>query len=69
MFMDLALNQEYAKEVAENVVLFQLLDAGIADMEEGKELFLDEAFERVSELRYQRRNARIQNSTNSGSSL
>lgn len=39
--------------------LLRMLDRGIDDMEAGRELSLDEAFEKVTELRDIRRNARI----------
>lgn len=36
-----------------------LLDRGIDDMEAGRELSLDDAFKKISELRDARRNARL----------
>lgn len=38
--------------------LLQMLDRGIDDMEMGRELPLDEAFQKITELRDIRRNAR-----------
>lgn len=38
--------------------LLQMLDRGIDDMEAGRELPLDEAFQKITELRDKRRNAR-----------
>ena len=38
--------------------LYQMLDAGIKDMESGRELLLEEAFDKISELRAQRRELR-----------
>ena len=39
--------------------LFRMLDRGIDDMEAGRELPLDEAFEMVTKLREARRNERM----------
>ena len=38
--------------------LLQILDRGIDDMEAGRELPLDEAFQKITDLRDIRRNAR-----------
>ena len=38
--------------------LMRMLDRGIDDMEAGRELPLDEAFQKITELRDKRRNAR-----------
>lgn len=38
--------------------LYRTLDRGIDDMEAGRELPLDEAFDKITELRNVRRNAR-----------
>lgn len=38
--------------------LMRMLDRGIDEMEAGKELPLDEAFQKISELRNRKRNAR-----------
>ena len=40
--------------------LLQILDRGIDDMEAGRELPLDEAFQKITDLRDIRRNARAQ---------
>ena len=42
----------------DNEQLLRMLDRGIDDMEAGRELPLDEAFEKITELRNMRRNAR-----------
>lgn len=39
--------------------LFQMLDSGICDMEAGRELPLADAFQKVTELREDRRNAKL----------
>lgn len=39
--------------------LFQMLDSGIADMKAGRELPLADAFQRITELREQRRIAEL----------
>lgn len=44
---------------SKDTYLFQMLDNGICDMEAGKELPLADAFQKVSELREYRRNARL----------
>ena len=43
----------------ENEHFLRMLDRGIDDMEAGRELPLDEAFKKITELRAARRNARI----------
>lgn len=43
----------------ENEHFLCMLDRGIDDMEAGRELPLDEAFKKITELRDARRNARI----------
>jgi hypothetical protein len=45
-------------EKKEEQELFRLLDKGIDDMEAGRELPLDEAFQKIKELRERRRSAR-----------
>lgn len=50
--MDVNLNQNKKS-------LLRMLDRGIDDMESGRELPLDEAFEKITELRNIRRNARV----------
>lgn len=47
------IDAEYDKET-----LLRMLDRGIDDMEEGRELPLDEAFKKITELRTVRRDAR-----------
>lgn len=49
-------NEIPVKQEEEN--LFRLLDRGIDDMEAGRELSIDEAFQRVDELRERHRRAR-----------
>ena len=46
--------------------LFRLLDRGIDDMEAGRELSIDEAFQRVDELRERHRRARAYSYFNMG---
>lgn len=43
----------------ENNHLLRMLDRGIDDMEAGRELPLEDAFRKITELRHARRNARI----------
>ena len=43
----------------ENNHLLRMLDRGIDDMEAGRELLLEDAFRKITELRDNRRNARI----------
>ena len=50
ILMDLIIN-ESQNSVKEETNLFRILDRGIDDMEAGHELPLDEAFQKVSELR------------------
>lgn len=47
------IDAEYDKET-----LLRMLDRGIDDMEEGRELSLEEAFKKITELRNARRDAR-----------
>ncbi len=47
------------KKQFEDTYLFQMLDNGIADMNAGRELPLADAFQKVTELREHRRNARL----------
>lgn len=49
-------NQIYAEQSDET--LYRMLDRGIDDMEAERELPLDEAFDKITELRNIRRNAR-----------
>lgn len=57
--MELTLNNSQISEKQDNDKLFRMLDRSIDDMEWGRELPLDEAFEKITELRNMRRNARI----------
>lgn len=43
----------------ESVPLLSMLDKGIDDMKAGRELTLDDAFEKIAELRDARRNAGV----------
>ena len=56
--MEVALNGRNICNTQENEVFFKMLDAGIKVMEAGRELPLEEAFEKISELRNMRRNAK-----------
>jgi len=49
---------EYAKENEQNQ-FFEMLDRGIDDMEAGRELPVQKAFQKINELRTVRRNARV----------
>lgn len=53
--MDFVINDNNVKEETN---LFRVLDRGIDDMEAGHELPLDEAFQKISELRDRRRSAK-----------
>lgn len=55
--MDYALNENQIG-AKEELNLFRELDKGIDDMEAGRELPLEEAFRKISELREHRRNAK-----------
>lgn len=52
--MDTVLN----KNIPAERELLSALDRGIDDMESGRTLSLDEAFEKITELREERRNAK-----------
>ncbi|MBD5464594.1 MAG: hypothetical protein HDR22_02025 [Lachnospiraceae bacterium] len=56
--MELSLNNNQISAKKDGDKLFRMLDRGIDDMESGRGLPLDEAFERITELRNMRRNAR-----------
>ena len=43
----------------ENEILCRMLDRGMDDMEERRELPVEEAFKKITELRNMRRNARV----------
>ena len=55
--MDYVLNQTH-NNTKEDRDLFRKLDKGIEDMEAGRELPLEEAFRKITELREQHRNAK-----------
>jgi len=55
--MDYALNKNQIS-TKEELNLFRELDKGIDDMEAGRELPLEEAFRKITELREQRRSAK-----------
>jgi len=57
-FMDTALNDRKINVLQGEEHLMRMLDRGIDDMEAGKELPLDEAFQKIRELRDNRRSAR-----------
>lgn len=46
-------------EISEKENVLRMLDRGIDDMENGRELPLEEAFQKIKELRDNRRNARL----------
>lgn len=48
-----------SSDIRENDTLFRMLNSGIDDMEAGRELILDEAFKKITELRNLRRNAGV----------
>lgn len=56
--METAFNNDPADLAQEDKSLLQLLDRGIDDMENDRELPVEEAFEKITELRNVRRNAR-----------
>ena len=56
--MYLSLNHKQTNIPSDNKNLHEMLDRGITDMEEGRELPLEEAFQKITELRNIRRNAR-----------
>lgn len=56
--MYLAVNHKQINISSDNENIHEMLDRGIADMEEGRELPLEEAFQKITELRNIRRNAR-----------
>ncbi|MCM1283776.1 MAG: hypothetical protein NC242_09115 [Roseburia sp.] len=55
--MDMDMTLDNKNILHQNDNLFQMLDKGIDDMEAGRELPLDEAFQKITELRDIRRNA------------
>lgn len=56
--MDAALNINQTNTQQDNEALLRMLDRGIDDMEAGREIPIEEAFEKITELRNMRRNAR-----------
>ena len=56
--MEAKLNINQADTQQDHEALLKMLDRGIDDMEVGREMPLEEAFEKVTELRNMRRNAR-----------
>lgn len=56
--MDTALTNRKKELSQRDEYLMRMLDRGIDDMEAGKELPLDEAFQKIRELRDNRRSAR-----------
>lgn len=55
--MDMVLGNNIKKE-NDDKSLLRMLDRGIDDMEEGRELPLEEAMKKISEIRNSRRSAR-----------
>lgn len=56
--MEAAIDNRVRDDLHGNENLMRMLDRGIDDMEAGRELPLDEAFQKITELRDKRRNAR-----------
>ena len=56
--MEAALNINQANTQQDHEALLRMLDRGIDDMEAGREMPIEEAFEKITELRNMRRNAR-----------
>lgn len=56
--MDLVVTDKQIMENQDKDKLLRMLDRGIDDMEAGRELPLEEAFEKITELRNMRRSAR-----------
>lgn len=56
--MDIVLPKNKIGVEQDRETLYRTLDRGIDDMEAGRELSLDEAFDKITELRNIRRNAR-----------
>lgn len=57
--MELTTKNRQEDVLNENKHFLRMLDRGIDDMEAGRELPLDDAFKKITELRNARRNARI----------
>ena len=56
--MEATLNINQADTQQDNEALFIMLDRGIDDMEAGRETPVEEAFEKITELRYMYRKGR-----------
>ena len=56
--MEAKLNINQADTQQDHEALLRMLDRGIDDMEAGREMPIEEAFEKITELRNMRRNAR-----------
>ena len=56
--MELTISKQTPNQHEDNNIL-RMLDRGIDDMEAGRELPLEEAFRKITELRDVRRNARL----------
>lgn len=56
--MEIVLPKNKVGVEQDDKILYRTLDRGIDDMEAGRELPLDEAFDKITELRNVRRNAR-----------
>ena len=57
--MELVLKNREKNAIQSNDCLMRMLDRGIDEMEAGKEIPLDEAFQKIRELRNLKRNARV----------
>lgn len=57
--MTYALQDEKVRNTTNHERLLKMLDRGIDDMETGRELPLTDAFVKITELRYRRRNAEV----------
>ena len=55
--MELTISKQTPNQHEDNIL--RMLDRGIDDMEAGRELPLEEAFRKITELRDARRNARL----------
>ena len=56
--MAVAVQSDRVDMARDKETIFRMLDAGIDDMEQGRELPLEEAFLKIDELRDKKRNAR-----------
>ena len=66
--MELTISKQTPNQHEDNNIL-RMLDRGIDDMEAGRQLPLEEAFRKITELRDARRNARLYSYFNMGSYL